>query len=80
MCHGRRAGRPEKDNDMRIRNSFLFNLAIVGIVAALLTIPGEAKQPLPATAAAPQATFGLFLDPHVIPVLSIGLARGPRDV
>jgi hypothetical protein len=70
----------EKDTDMRIRNSLLFNLAILGMVAALLTIPGEAKQPVPATAAAPQATFGLFLDPHATPVLSIDLARGPRDV
>jgi hypothetical protein len=56
---------------MRIRNSFVFNIAIVGIVAALLTIPGTAKQP-DAGFRAPQATFGLFLDPHVEPVLTIG--------
>lgn len=64
---------------MRLRNSFVFNLAIVGIAAALLTIPGEAKQP-DAGFTAPQATFGLFLDPHVEPVLSIELVKGIRSV
>jgi hypothetical protein len=60
---------------MRLRNSFAFNLAIVGIVAALLTIPGEAKQP-DAGFSAPQARFGLFLDPHIEPLLSIELVDG----
>jgi hypothetical protein len=64
---------------MRLRNSFAFNLAIVGIVAALFTIPGEAKQPEAAVNAAPQATFGLFLDPHAEPVLSIAYATGYRS-
>jgi hypothetical protein len=63
---------------MRIRSSFVFNLAIVGIVAALLTIPGEAKQP-DAGFSAPPATFGLFLDPHVEPVLTIDYAKGFRS-
>lgn len=56
---------------MRIRNSFVFNLAIVGVVAALFTIPGVAKQPEPSGKAPPQAFFGLFLDPHQDAVLSI---------
>jgi hypothetical protein len=56
---------------MKLRNSFVFNIVIVGIIAALLTIPGTAKQP-DAGFKAQQATFGLFLDPHVEPVLSIG--------
>ena len=67
-----------KGTEMRIRNSFAFNIAIVGIVAALLTIPGEAKQP-DAGFSAPQAKFGLFLDPHTEPVLTIGFATGPRS-
>lgn len=61
---------------MKLRNSFAFNLLIVGVVAALLTIPGEAKQPAAAIKAAPQAAFGLFLDPHVEPALSIGPDTG----
>ena len=59
---------------MRIRNySFAFNLMIVAVVAALFAIPGEAKQPGDAIAAAPQSSFGLFLDPHVPSALTIGL-------
>lgn len=63
---------------MRLRNSFFFNVAIVGVVAAMLTIPGEAKQPEASVKVAPQSTFGLFLDPHVEPVLLIELARNLR--
>jgi hypothetical protein len=64
---------------MRIRNSFVFNLAIVGVVAALFTIPGEAKQPETAIKASPQASFGLFLDPHQDAVLTIALPASFRD-
>jgi hypothetical protein len=67
-----------KDCEMRIRNSFVFNLAIVGLVAALFTIPGAAKQPEAAYTAA-QASFGLFLDPHQDAVLSIDLPTGIRS-
>lgn len=67
---------------MRLRNSFFFNVAIVGtsvILAAMLAIPGEAKQPDGASVkVVPQATFGLFLDPHVEPVLIVELARNLR--
>ena len=59
---------------MRIRNSFVFNLAIVGVVAALFTIPGVAKQPEASVKAPPQAIFGLFLDPHQDAVLKIELS------
>jgi hypothetical protein len=63
---------------MKLRNSFVFNLAIVAIVAALFTIPGEAKQP-DAGYSAPAARFGLFLDPHVKPLLQIEIARNIRS-
>jgi hypothetical protein len=67
---------------MRLRNSFFFNIAIVGAsvtLAAMLAIPGEAKQPdATSVKVAPQATFGLLLDPHVEPVLIIELARNFR--
>ena len=67
---------------MRLRHSFFVNVAIVGasvMLAAMLAIPGEAKQPDAASVRVqPQATFGLFLDPHVEPVLIIELARNLR--
>jgi hypothetical protein len=67
---------------MRLRNSFFFNIAIVGtsvVLATMLAIPGEAKQPDAASVRVqPQATFGLFLDPHVEPELIIELARNLR--
>lgn len=66
---------------MRLRNSFIFNVAIVGAsvaLAAMLAIPGEAKQPDASVRVVPQSSFGLFLDPHVEPVLIIKLARNIR--
>ena len=59
---------------------FAFKAVIVVGLVALVVLPGEAK-PEPAHASAlavavkptPQTAFGLFLDPHAEPVLSIEL-------
>ena len=50
-------------------------------VVAMLAIPGAAKQvgevESVRQASAPQAAFGLFLDPHVEPVLSFAIPHSP---
>lgn len=72
---------------MRI-SSFTFNMLLILPLAAVLVIPGEAKQPQAAAVQAEpfiaepagQAVFDLFLDPHAAPEFSIDLPRSLRDV
>ena len=61
---------------MRIRRHSLgFSLVIVAGVAALFTIPGEAKQ-AGSAAVPPQTSFGVLADPHLASALTIALPNG----
>jgi len=51
-----------------------FQLLLALPVVAVLALPGEAK-PVLSGAAPAQSEFGLFLDPHLPPVLSIVLPK-----
>lgn len=85
----RAEGRSERSSAMLRSMHTKMRIAVALAVAAMLALPGEAKTvdgaaALPSAGAdsgavagaEPQATFGLFLDPHAEPVLHIVLPQG----